>query len=491
MEPISRRAALTLGGLGVLSTAVGGVGLSRQLTSSSLDAATGETFREPQVLRSADGALTVRLEATQGTHEVAGQQATTLGYNGGVPGPTLRLDPGDTLRVELVNRLDDATNLHVHGLHVSPEGNGDNAFLTVGPGETQAYEHRIPADHPPGVYWYHPHHHGTVADQVFGGLYGAIVIDGPDPTPVTRERVLVVSDITLDGAGRIVGPSVMEQMMGREGDLVLVNGQAEPALAARHGDRERWRVVNACSSRYLALRLDGQGVQVAGRDQGALATARRLEDVTLAPGNRAELLVDAREGRSELVAVPVDRGGMMGQMMGPGNVGGDGPVTLARFTVSGANAESGATPSPPTPSRSEVRDLREADVTSRRLLVFQTGMGGGMMGGDGPTSFTIDGREFDPDRVDQEVRVGSVEEWTIRNDSPMDHPFHLHVWPMQVVEAGGALVDPPLWLDVVNVPAREQVRVRVAFDDFGGRTVYHCHILDHEDRGMMGSVRAR
>ena len=119
------------------------------------------------------------------------------------------------------------------------------------------------------------------------------------------------------------------------------------------------------------------------------------------------------------------------------------------------------------------------------------GMGGGMSGGmGGMMSFTIDGREFDHDRVDQEVGLGTVEEWTILNDSPMDHPFHLHVWPMQLLEENGREVDEPTWQDVVNVPARGSVRVRVAFEDFAGRTVYHCHILDHEDRGMMGVVEA-
>ena len=104
-------------------------------------------------------------------------------------------------------------------------------------------------------------------------------------------------------------------------------------------------------------------------------------------------------------------------------------------------------------------------------------------------SFTIDGREFDPGRVDQDVALGSVEEWTITNDSTMDHPFHLHVWPMQVVEARELRVEAARWQDVVNVPARGRVGVRVPFERFSGRTVYHCHVLDHEDRGMMGVVR--
>jgi FtsP/CotA-like multicopper oxidase with cupredoxin domain len=485
MKPISRRAALTMGGAGLVSTVVGGTGLWRELTTSALDPVTGGTFTEPDVLRSDGGRLEVRLEAALGAHDVAGRRATTMGYNGGVPGPTLRLRPGDTLRVELVNRLEQVTNLHVHGLHVSPEGNGDNVFLAVEPGRSKQYEYRLPDDHPPGVYWYHPHHHGTVADQLYGGLYGAIIVEELESIPVDRERVMVVSDITLDAGGSLVMPSTMEQMMGREGDLVLVNGRTQPDLEGRAGDRERWRIVNACTSRYLALRLTGQSSRVVGRDVGRVPTSVDLDDVVLAPGNRLDLVVDLTEGSSELTAGPVDRGGMMGGM-GP-RPGGGGPVTLARLRVSGGDNDS----SPEIPAAPSPRDLRDSDVDGDRSITFRMGMVGMMGGGGGPMSFTFDGQEFDADRIDQQVRMGTVEEWTIGNDSPMDHPFHLHVWPMQLLEVDGQPLSEPLWLDVVNVPARSEVKVRIAFEDFGGRTVYHCHILDHEDRGMMGTVLAR
>lgn len=493
MQPIDRRTALTLGGLGLLSTAVGGGGLYWQRPPSALDALTGVALQEPAVLRSQAGSLDVRLEAASGSHEVAGRKATTLGYNGGLPGPTLRLRPGDTLRIELVNQLEQPTNLHVHGLHVSPDGNGDNVFVVVDPGDSFSYEYRLREDHPPGVYWYHPHHHGMVADQLFGGLYGAIIVEDTDPVAVSRDRVLVVSDISLDAAGRILTPSTMEQMMGREGSLVLLNGQAAPVLEARPGERERWRVVNACSARYLSLRLEGQRVQLFGRDSGRPTESLDVEDVLLAPGNRADLIVTTRSGHSVLRAEQVDRGGMMGGMMG-GMGGGSSsrsrrPVDLATFEVRG----SPQTELAPLPPQNAPRDLRASEVSRSRALTFQMGMGGGMMSGrgsQGMMSFTIDGNTFDAARVDQAVTVGAIEEWTIRNDSPMDHPFHLHVWPMQLIADNGESVDTPTWLDVVNVPARGQVTVRIAFDDYGGRTVYHCHILDHEDRGMMGVVLA-
>ena len=484
MRPITRRQALQLGGVGLLSAAVGGTGLALG-GGSRLDPEVGAEMAEPETLRSADGALQVRLEAVSGPVRIAGREATAYGYNGGVPGPTLRLRPGDRLQIQLVNRLDAPTNLHVHGLHVSPEGNGDNIFLTLPPGETFDYDYRLPEDHPPGVFWYHPHHHGTVADQLFGGLYGAIVVEDPEELPVARGRVIVVSDITLDAAGRLRQPSTMERMMGREGELVLVNGQVRPTLTARPGERERWRVVNACTSRYMRLRLDGQQIDLLGIDSGRYAEARRVEEIALATGNRADLLVTTTAGTSTLQALGVDRGGM-GGMMG-GSVSGDvGP--LATLDVAGADV---AAP-PPVPPQPQPRDLRGAEVTERRRLTFDMGMGGGMGGGMGPggMTFTIDGREFDPDRIDQSVSLGAVEEWTITNTSPMDHPMHLHVWPMQILAEGGRPVDDVRWQDVVNIPAGGEVTVRVAFDDFSGRTVYHCHILDHEDNGMMGVIAA-
>ncbi|MGB5951621.1 MAG: multicopper oxidase family protein, partial [Ornithinimicrobium sp.] len=335
MKAISRRAALTMGGAGLVSVAAGGTGLWHELTTSRLDPVLGSEFFEPDVLSSKGGELAVRLEAAMGTYEVAGLQARTMGFNGGLPGPTLRLRPGDTLKVELVNNLEQVTNLHMHGLHVSPEGNSDNVFLAVEPGSSQQYEYRLPDDHPPGVYWYHPHHHGTVADQLFGGLYGAIIVEDDSAIPVDRERVMVISDITLDENGSLVWPSQMDQMNGREGELVLVNGRSEPHLEGEAGQRERWRVVNACASRYLALGLSGQGATVVGRDAGRLASNAALEEVVLAPGNRLDLIVDLQEGGGELTAKPVDRGAVMGGMMGGGSTGGEERFrTLARVRVS-------------------------------------------------------------------------------------------------------------------------------------------------------------
>ena len=490
MEPISRRQALLLGALGTGGVVAGALGLARAGApgvsgtgpgdDSTPRLAGGADLVEPEELSSTGGRLRVELTMAEAEVDVGGRRARLLTYNGTVPGPTLRLRPGDTLQVRLVNQLDAPTNLHVHGLHVSPEGNGDNPFLSIEPGEAFDYEFVLRADHPTGTFWYHPHRHGHVADQIFGGLYGAIVVE--DDLPMSRERILIVSDLSLEADGSVSRPTMQDQMMGREGSIVLVNGQVRPRVTAAPGERQRWRVINACTSRHLLLDLADQPVDLLGVDLGRSASLRAAEGVLLAPGNRADLLVTPRAGRAPWRALPYDRGGMgMGMGMGMGGAPGPDSADLAILEVSGATVEP-----PPLPAATAPADLRTVEPARRRLITFTMGMGMG-----GGMSFGFDDRSFDPARTDQEIVAGTVEEWTLDNPTPMDHPFHLHVWPMQVVESDGEAVADPMWRDVVEVPAGGSRVVRIAFDDFAGRSVYHCHILDHEDAGMMGVVDVR
>ncbi len=480
MEPITRRNALILGGIGASAIIVGGTGLT-WAANSGPGHTEGSALAEPKILRSANGELSLRLTTAEVRVPISGTQVAALTYNGTLPGPTLMVRAGDRIAVSLENRLSSPTNLHTHGLHVSPQGNSDNPLVMIRPGETFDYEFQLPDTHPPGVYWYHPHHHGLTADQVFGGLYGAIIVEDPDPIATTRERVLIISDISFDPSGQITRATQMDRIAGREGNTVLVNGQVNPRLTAKPGERERWRVINACTSRYVKLRLDGQKLQLLGKDSGRFGTPEPVEEVLLSPGNRADLLVTASAGTSILRTLSVDRGSA-GAMMGSNS---STDATLATLTVAGASAPTAvAVPRQPVP-----RDLRASSLSGRHTLTLA--MGGAGMGGGGMMGFTIDGKSFDPTRVDTAVAAGAIEEWTLRNTSPMDHPFHLHVWPMQIIEPSGQKTAPPRWQDVVNIPARSSVRVRIAFDDFTGKTVYHCHILDHEDRGMMGLIEVR
>ncbi|EYR62492.1 copper oxidase [Actinotalea ferrariae CF5-4] len=489
MEPVTRRQALQLGTLGALGVVVGGAGLARSGVpwaplgqGPSPGGTVGGGLAEPTALRSTNGLLRVELIAAEQEVVLAGRQARALAYNGQVPGQTWWVRPGDRIEVRLENRLGSPTNLHTHGLHVSPQGSSDNALLSIDPATTFDYRFELPPDHPTGVFWYHPHRHGHVADQIFGGLYGTIIVEDDD-APGARDRVLVISDTSLTPEGQVRGATAAERMMGREGDLVLVNGQVEPVITSRPGELERWRVVNASTSRYLRLALPGQQLQLLGTDSGQEATPRDVDDVVLAPGNRADLLVRMQGGAAQLHTLGYDRGGrMMGMMTGRTQ---SGPLVLAHLDVTGDSVDGPAA----VVRRAAQPDLREASLDGRREIAFTmtTGRGGGM---GAMMDVGFDGRPFDIERTDQQVLVDSVEEWTIRNPTPMNHPFHLHVWPMQVLEINGVPMAGPVWRDVVDVPAQGEAVVRIRFGTFSGRTVYHCHILDHEDAGMMGIIAA-
>ena len=490
-EPISRRTALELGLLGAASAGAGLYGLGRAgwppfgdgPASGREDplAGHGRALTEPEVLRSIDGVLEVELRAAMADVTVAGRTAHVLAYNDAVPGPTLRLAPGDRLRVRLVNDLDEPTNLHTHGLEVSPEGAGDNPFVRVDPGGSHSYDIVLPADHPTGLFWYHPHHHGTVADQTSAGLYGAIVVDVAT-APEADERLLIISDITLTGDGRVAAASPMDRVAGREGDTVLVNALLQPVLDARAGATERWRVLNACTSRYLRLSLDGHPMHLDAVDGRRVASPQDVIEVVLAPGNRAELTVTVPAGTTRLRALAFDRGAGRGMgMMRDRATSWQEDLTLAVVRATAPRSRVG-TAAVPTAEPAAGRDLRGVPVARSRTLELAMGMGPGGM------RFVIDGRSFDPERIDQDVRAGDVEEWTLRNTSAMHHPFHLHVWPMQVVGTPDGPATGIERRDVVDIPGNSEVTVRIAFDTVRGRTVYHCHILDHEDLGMMGTV---
>ena len=252
-------------------------------------------------------------------------------------------------------------------------------------------------------------------------------------------------------------------------------------------------MVNACTSRYLRLAIPGASVTPLRVDSGLVQAASTTDSVDLLPGNRVDLRVVVGDPDTRLTATTLDRS-FMGM-----SAGHTGTEIIAAVAVSGSAAPSASLlAATDTPA-----DLRRAEPAHRRQLTLSMSMGGmGMGGGVGgvggmggvvnadSSPMGIDGRGFDPSRIDQEVKVGDVEEWTLLNASPMDHPFHLHVWPMQVLEVGGRTVDPVIYRDVVNVPAHSRTTVRIAFDRYAGTAVYHCHILDHEDLGMMGTVRS-
>jgi FtsP/CotA-like multicopper oxidase with cupredoxin domain len=442
------------------------------LWNSALTQGLVPELEEPEVLRSVDGLLETQLVAQPQTYDGLG----TVNYGGMVPGPTLRIRPGDLLRIKLANHLsEDAadessqTNLHVHGLHVSPLGHGDNIFVHVMPGEERDYEYRIPVNHPAGLFWYHPHPHRFTRGQVEGGMAGAIIIEGDlDQLPQiegVQERLLVIQGPFDPG--------------GTSG--YVVNGLVNPTIRTREGDRQRWRILNATAGVFMNLHLEGHLLHRVSVDGNYLPEVGETDTLLLGPAERAEVLIEA--------GPPIEEGYALKSLPWQGL---QGEFPLATFLVEPGSVgpdEAGmpATPLPETLISNA--DLRDATIAERREITFRSGF---------KISHSHDdstGTLFDPERVDQTVDLGAIEEWVLRNDTVAWHPFHIHVNDFQVVSSNGQeQIEPfvfykdtlPLPPKVGGVPG--EVVIRIPFLDYTGKFVYHCHILGHEDRGMMGVV---
>lgn len=475
MVGVTRRRAigLTVGGAGALTA---GWIVHGGRSGGGFAPVSGPPLRQPEVLDSRDGYLAVELVAAPGAM-VAGRNTAALGYNGATPGPTLRVRPGDELALRLTNRLQAPTNLHTHGLRVPPSGNSDNPFVRIDPGTSFDYRIKIPDEHPTGTFWYHPHHHGTAADQQFAGLAGALLVVPKNVPPVdgsgADDLVLLVTDITLRADGTVRPADGADRVLGRAGRLVLVNGQHRPAIAAAPGAIGHWRVINACTSRVLVLRLAGHRLTQLALDGSDLPRPLESDTVTIAPGNRADVLVRAAAaGTYDLITERYDRGSIGTRTTS------EAPVTLATLQVTG-DAVGSSRPVPP-PIIGKPQAIASA-VTFRQIgLTMQ--MDGGRM------AFGLDNRLFDPARDDQTVTLGATEIWLITNYGPLVHPFHLHAWPFLVLAGSDGIPPAGVLQDVVLVPARGWTRIQISFTGYGGRSVYHCHVVDHSDSGMMATV---
>ncbi len=508
-RPIPRRTFLALAAAGAGGLALAQEGLCR---SRSAGGASGA-----ELIRSSGGLLEVELEARATAGWLPQGPARILTYNGRSPGPRLEVRAGDGVRLRFRNRLEQPSNLHYHGLHVPPGGTADNVFLSIPGGESFAYSFEIPRDHPAGLFYYHPHRHGSVADQVFGGLGGMLVVRGElDDLPevrAAREHFLFLKDFPSgDGGSGGFSPHPMQRVWGREGEILTVNGEIRPELPVAAGGLLRLRLLNGSNARFYRLALEGHPFHLIATDGGAIAAPVRLEELLLAPGERADVLVQANRpaGRYRLQALPYDRLGGMGMGMGMAGMGmgrggmgrrgwggmgmgrgwpgmgmGDPPGLPGRSTTTtlATIRYEGEGPAMPLPRQLLTVPALPQAVRSRSLTLSHA-----MRPGRG-MAFLIDGRVYEHGRIDTRVELDSVEEWILLNTGVMDHPFHVHINPFQVISRDGRPEPFRAWKDTVVVRPGEEVRIRTAFRDFPGRTVYHCHILDHEELGMMGTLQ--
>lgn len=423
------------------------------------------------------GAVELNLTAAPARLELLPGKATEAwAYNGSVPGPTIELREGDVVTVHFTNKLAQPTTVHWHGLHL-PAGSDGSPLHPVLPGRSRDYVFRIPRGSA-GTYWYHPHPDMTSTEQVSRGLYGALIVrPAKDPLAGISDPLLVLSDnrFLLDGSVDLPHHTTREGNIdaqnGREGDVLFVNGRTMPALTIKPGEWQRLRIINAAAARVFRLSIPGQKLVHVGSDGGLFEHPREVDELLVANSERVEVLIRGGEpgSRTMLKTLPYDRYDIQTRPK---------DWEQPRDVVEIVTTTDPRVPPLAIPETLRVvRPISTRAVSARRTLVLAQGM--------------INNKLMDMNRVDIRARLNTTEIWQIENVVGMDHPFHLHGFQFQVLDRNGVAEPYVSWKDSVNVPKHSKVRIAVRFDHFPGKWMYHCHILDHEDMGMMGILDVR
>lgn len=556
-----------------------------------------QTFVQPQVLQSVNGQLDVSLsvsylDTTIGTANPAVTQNVSLrayGVLGGQPvitGPTLMVNAGDTLRIQLNNSLPpnppikplnpsylgypNNTNMHTHGLHVypgiiSPSLYGDYVVDGLGggvaPGESRQYQYQIPSNHPDGPFWYHPHLHGATAMQVASFMSGALMVRGPiDSEPemaAATELIFMFQAPYYSGNGNKnygVATGKLENFSQvadnpSAGSPVLINGVRRPRIVMQSGEVQRWRFINTQIFNPLNLSLDSHILRrytVDGYPRALYQNFPAGTGIKLDAGARSSVIIQAGApgtyylrtltvSPSALGIVPED---ILAEIVvvapvNPMRIPAE-PLAVTPFLTPITDAELAAkggmkrnivfraisnallnTSLPPAAAKlspitnapasdllspgSEIRDwVYNTDLTSVMNTVFSVGSAStsaSTIPAD-PTGTTNPSQYYpfqSASSITQTVPLDSVEEWTVYNMNSVGHPFHIHVNPMYVIKINGQPII-PFWCDTLALPVGgtpsnpTSITFRSRFRDFTGPYVMHCHMLAHEDLGMMQGV---
>jgi FtsP/CotA-like multicopper oxidase with cupredoxin domain len=453
-----------------------------------IDPPPGALFQDPVLMPQirSGNIVDVTIEAKIAPVNINGTLANLMTYNGYFPGPTISVTSGDILRVNFINSLPvttktnalgyqkNVTNIHPHGWHVSPQEPADFALLEILPGQTYQYQFDTTLQEGGTLNFYHPHKHGLVAEQVWGGLAGALVVE--DETPVLSEyetHLLVLKDISLSNSAPVAFSS-MDFQSGKEGNIIMVNGQVNPVLSLKQGEVQRWRILNASNARFYRLGFsNNQGgvMYLVGTESGLLDKPYARSQILLSPGERVDVLVQAGStaGSYKFLSLPYARTGTTTSAQ----------ITLLTLSVQGT-AASDALPAVINPNSTRL-NLDTTPFPKRTLTLSM-----------GQMKAYINGQAFQDNPYVINSTLGTYEVWTVNNRTNMDHPFHQHVNAAQVLSITGAdasyppYATLPAWKDTVLVPKNGSVTLLVPVEDYSGTTVFHCHILEHEDIGMMG-----
>jgi FtsP/CotA-like multicopper oxidase with cupredoxin domain len=493
---------------------------------------------ELETLRSGNGEIYVSLRLQYGLNRIGSDTVALRSYNGRLAGPTIRVKPGDVLNVRFENQLPcltpeckcedgpalehhhvemvngalgsepapssfNTTNLHTHGLHVSPKDPADNVLRNVIPGCSYPFRFEIPKNHPAGTFWYHPHVHGSTAIQVGSGAVGALIVEGGlDLVPeirAAREQILLFQQIPYTCKAREADPQgpCTSTDPGKIEDFNLfgngkwpkswqtttINGEVQPVLYMQPGEVQRWRTIHGGVRETILAgvvkdlaspALSGWLHEIAldGLPTGEVAPRTTVE---LQPGYRADLLVKAPSAGGTYYLI-------------------DKPTTAEESLLAEAESQkilavivvSGGRNDMPLPTNAQVArfrlpSVRDEEVAGRPVqnVIFNIAN----------NKYTVDGEEF-PGST-RSLQLGKADVWNIESQNA-NHPFHIHVNPFEVLEkdATGQVVR-RYWKDTILVKPGQPLTLRSRTETFDGKFVLHCHILDHEDRGMMQYVEIK
>jgi suppressor of ftsI len=497
MKPVSRIATTRKTVVPAVAILVSVVFWSCELKGNQPD-----RLSNPPELRAKDHTLSVTLQAA-----IASDGKNSFYFDGQPNAPTLRLSPGDQLKITYMNDLPvkpretcaippcmDMTNLHFHGLTVSPDAPQDDVLTMMAmPGQSLRYTVQIPKDHAPGLYWYHTHPHGESHRQVLDGMSGALVIEGIESyfpaLAGLRERVLVVRGRSIandpqssDFKQRVELDSyVCGGKPDTPDEVFTVNGSVRPQIEIAPSERQFWRLVNASADRYLDLQLEGQSFEIVAMDGMPIARhdpshpSRIADRVLLPPAGRLEAIVTGPSlGTSRrLISRCVDTG-----PDGDPNPA----MVLADIVPQSAPGTTRKLAKSSVKPDFETLDLAEERNAPPRFTVTFT---------EDKNGFYINGQKFAPDAAPMvRAKVGTYQHWRIVNASSELHPMHIHQVHFLAYAENDKPIADPLWLDTVNVPYGGSVDVIMDFTDpvIKGMSVFHCHLLNHEDKGMMAKI---
>ena len=434
-------------------------------------------------------------------------------YRGNNTPPVIRVQPGSVLNVEYKNELAaqskeecvghpcmQMTNLHFHGLHVSPNAPQDDALdMIASPGQTLHYSVQVPPQQPPGLYWYHTHPHGESYVQDLDGMSGAIVVEGieryvPEVLNI-RERILVLRDLVLP-ADTAEQKRVMESVSMQTTQCgtapekperaFTVNGSLRPRIDIAPGERQFWRVVNASPDRYADLELDAGSFAVVALDGMPLAyhdpavRKRSMSHVLVPPGGRVEAIVTGPPADSHPA--------LRTRCFDTGQDGDSNPAMVLADIVPAKPPTLKARPAlggSPVYATFPPETLKRVEVSEPQFVVNFT---------EDKQGFYINGQKFQMNAGPMlTVDVGSLQHWRVLNPTKEVHPFHIHQVHFLVYAVDNKPVKDPVWLDTVNVSYGGSVDLVMDFTDpiIRGMSVFHCHLLNHEDKGMMAKILFR